>query len=151
MSSLPWFIDLAFQVPVQYCSLQRWTLLSPPNTSKTEHHFCFGPATSFFLELLVIALCSSLIACWTLSDLEGGGVRLPVFYLFAFITVHEVLLTRVLEWVAISFSGGPCFVRTLQCDLSVWGGPEQHDSQLHWVKQAPSPRQGCCSWWRFAY
>ena len=29
-SSLPWFMDLTFQVPMQYCSLQHWTLLSPP-------------------------------------------------------------------------------------------------------------------------
>ena len=38
---------------------------------------CFGPATSFFLELLVIALCSSPVACWTPSDL-GRGAHLPV-------------------------------------------------------------------------
>ena len=25
--------------------------LSPPNTSTTEHHFCFGPAASLFLEI----------------------------------------------------------------------------------------------------
>ena len=30
-------------------------LLSPPDTSTTEHHFHFGPASSFFLELF---LCS---------------------------------------------------------------------------------------------
>ena len=51
-------MGLAFQVPVQYCSLQHWILLSPPDTSTTDHHFCFGPAASFFLELLVIALRS---------------------------------------------------------------------------------------------
>ena len=32
---------------------------SPPDTSTTEHHFHFGPVSSFFLKLLVIALCSS--------------------------------------------------------------------------------------------
>ena len=36
-SSLPWFMDLTFQVPMQYCSLQHWILLSPPDTSTTEH------------------------------------------------------------------------------------------------------------------
>ena len=34
----------------------------PPDTSTTEHHFCFGPATSFFLELLGIAPHSSLVS-----------------------------------------------------------------------------------------
>ena len=32
---------------------------SPPDTSTTERHFRCGPVSSFFLELLVIALCSS--------------------------------------------------------------------------------------------
>ena len=30
------------QVIMQYCSLQHWTLHSPPDTSSTEHCFCFG-------------------------------------------------------------------------------------------------------------
>ena len=32
-SNLPWFIDLTFQVPMQYCSLQHQTLLLSPVTS----------------------------------------------------------------------------------------------------------------------
>ena len=67
-SNLPWFMDLTFQVPMQYCSSQHQTLLSPPDTSTTEHHFCFGPASSSFLELF---LCYSLITYWTPADLEG--------------------------------------------------------------------------------
>ena len=34
-SNLPWFMDLTFQVPMQYCSLQHWTLLLSPVTSTT--------------------------------------------------------------------------------------------------------------------
>ena len=79
--NLPWFMDLTFQVPMQYCSLQHWTLLSPPNTSTTEYRFCFGPAASFFLGLLVIALCSSPVAYWMLADPEGSP---PVPFIFAF-------------------------------------------------------------------
>ena len=74
-------MDLTFQVPVQYCSLQHQILLSPPDTSMTEHHFHFGLATLFFLELLVIALFSSTVAYWTPSNL---GVHLPMSYVFAF-------------------------------------------------------------------
>ena len=37
-SSLPWIMDLTFQVPMQYCSLQDWTLLSLPDTSTAERH-----------------------------------------------------------------------------------------------------------------
>ena len=62
MSNLPWFLDLTLQVPMQYCSLQHQTSLSPADTSTTEYHFRFGPAASFFPEILVIALCPSLVA-----------------------------------------------------------------------------------------
>ena len=46
-----WLVDLTFQVPMQYCSLQHWILLSPSDTSTTEHRFRFDPASSFSLEL----------------------------------------------------------------------------------------------------
>ena len=78
----PWFMDLTFQVPVQYHSLQRWTLLSPPDTSTTKHHFRFGPAASFFLELLVIALCSSPVAYWAPSDIGSSSYSVVSFCLF---------------------------------------------------------------------
>ena len=50
-SNLPWFMDLTFQVPMQYCSLQPQNLLLSPVTSTTGYCFCFGPIPSFFLEL----------------------------------------------------------------------------------------------------
>ena len=42
ISNVPWFMDLTFKVPMQYCSLQHWTLLSPPDTTTAGHFFCFG-------------------------------------------------------------------------------------------------------------
>ena len=80
-SNLPWFMDLTFQVLIQYCSLTAWTLLSSLDTSTTECHFWFRPIASFFLELLVIALCSFPVVYWTPSNL---GVHLQVSNLFAF-------------------------------------------------------------------
>jgi len=47
-SKLPSFIDITFRVPMQYCSSQHQTLLSPPDTSTTGYSFSFGPASSFF-------------------------------------------------------------------------------------------------------
>ena len=41
-SNLPWFVDLIFQVLMQYCSLKNWTLLPPPVTFTTGHFFLFG-------------------------------------------------------------------------------------------------------------
>ena len=78
--NLLWFMDLIFQVPMQYCSLQDQTLFSPPDISTTKHCFCFGPATSFYLELSITVLCSTPIAL----PLFWSGAHLLVSYLFAF-------------------------------------------------------------------
>ena len=54
-SSVPWFMDLAFQVPMQYCSLQHWTLLPSPVTSTAGHCFHLAPSlrsfSSYFFSL----------------------------------------------------------------------------------------------------
>ena len=65
-SNLPWFMDLTFQVPMQYYSLQHQTLLPSPDTSTTRRCFHFGSASSFFLELF---LHSSPVAYWAPTDL----------------------------------------------------------------------------------
>ena len=79
-SSLPWFTDLTFQVPVQYCSSQHQTLLSPPDTSRTEHHFPLG---SRLILSGAVSNCPPLfpVAYWTLPNLGGSS---SVSYLFAF-------------------------------------------------------------------
>ena len=46
-------MDLTFPVPMQYCSLQHWTLLLSPVTSTTGYCFCSGSILSFFLELFL--------------------------------------------------------------------------------------------------
>ena len=55
-SNLPWFMDLTFQVPKKYCSLQHWTLLPSPVTSSTASFFffffCFGSVSSFFYAIV---------------------------------------------------------------------------------------------------
>ena len=47
-SNLPLFLDLTFQVPMKYCSLQHQTLVLSPVPSTTECCFCFGCIPSFF-------------------------------------------------------------------------------------------------------
>ena len=65
---------------MQCCSLQHLTLLLPPDSSTTEHRFCFDPASTSFLELF---LCSSPVAYWTLTNLGGGShSRVISFCLF---------------------------------------------------------------------
>ena len=69
-SNLPWFMDLTFQVPMQYCSLQHQTLLLSPVTSTTGYCFCFGSIPSFFLELF---LHWSPVAYWAPNDLGSSS------------------------------------------------------------------------------
>ena len=65
-SNLPWFMNVTFQVPIQYCSSQRPSLLPSPITSTAGRSFLFGSVSSFFLELF---LHSSPVACWAPTDL----------------------------------------------------------------------------------
>ena len=133
-SNLPWFMDLTFQVSMQYCSLQHWTFLPSPVTSTTGCCFYLGSISSFFLELF---LHSSPVAYWAPTNLGTSSFSVLSFCLF--VTVHGVLKSRILKWFAISFSSGPCFVRTLHHDLSVLNGPTWHGSEFHWVRKGCGP------------
>ena len=73
-------MDLTFQVPMQNLSLQHQILLSSPDTPTTYHHFSFGSAASFFLELLVAVLHSSPVTYQTPSDLGGSSFGVIPFY-----------------------------------------------------------------------
>ena len=78
-SNLPWFMDLTFQVPMQYCSLQHQILLLSPVTSTTGYCFCFGSIPSFFLELF---LHWSPVAYWGPNDLGSSSFGILSFCLF---------------------------------------------------------------------
>ena len=78
-SNLPWFMDLTFQVPMQYCSLQHQTLLLSPVPSTTGYWFCFGSIPLFFLELF---LHWSPVACWEPTDLGSSSFSILSFCIF---------------------------------------------------------------------
>ena len=78
-SNLPWFMDLTFQVPMQYCSLQHQTLLPSPVTSTTGCCFCFGSIPSFFLELF---LHWSPVAYWSHTNLGSSSFSVLSFCFF---------------------------------------------------------------------
>ena len=69
-SNLPWFMDLTFQVPMQYCSLQHRTLLLSPVPSTTGYFFCVDSIPSLFLELF---LHWSPLAYWAPTDLGSSS------------------------------------------------------------------------------
>src|SRR5574337_688979 len=72
-------MDLTFQVPMQYCSLQHQTLLLSSVTSTAGYSFCFGSIPSFFLELF---LHCSPVAYWAPTDLGNFSFSILSFCLF---------------------------------------------------------------------
>ena len=126
---------------MDYCSLQHQTLLSPPGTSKTECRFCFGPFSSFFLELF---LCSSPVdghlatwwACLPMSSfylfmLFMGFLRQEYCSVLSFPSPVDHVLSDLSTNTQITFCQNsppwprPHFARTLH-DPSILGGPAWH-------------------------
>ena len=91
---------------MQYCSLKHQTSLSPPDTSATNHHFCFGQATSLsshWSSILSRAIrnCPPLspVAYWTPSDL-GGSSSGVVSFCFPILSLGS---SRQEYWSGLSF------------------------------------------------
>ena len=95
-SNLPWFMNLTFQVPMQYCPLQHQTLLPSPVTSAAGCCFHFDSISSFFLEL---SLHCSLVAYWAPTNL--GSSSFSVLYFSLFILFMEFL--RQEYWRGLPF------------------------------------------------
>ena len=117
-SNLPWFMDLTFQVPVQYWSLQHQTLLLSPITSTTG---CF-----FLLWLRLFILSGVTSPLFSSSILGTYWPWEFIFQCHTFLPFHSVrgvLKVRILKWFAIPFSSGLHFVRTLHHNPSVLCSP----------------------------
>ena len=82
-SNLPWFMDLIFQVPMQYCSFQHQPLFPSPVTSTSGCCFRSGSISSFFLEFF---LHSTQVACWAPTDLGSSPFSVLSFCLFILFT-----------------------------------------------------------------
>ena len=127
-SNLPWFTDLTFQVPMQYCSLQHRTLLL-----HTEYCFCFGSIPSFFLELF---LHWSPVAYWAPTHLGNSSFSILSFCLFILFTGFS----RQEYWSGLPF---PSPVDHILSDLSTmtcpsWVAPHGL-AEFHWVRQGCGP------------
>ena len=116
--NLPQFRDLTFQVPMQYCSLQHWSLLL---ISHIHNWVLFLLWIHPFVPSGVI---SPLISSSILGTYRAGEFifQCPIF--LPFHTVHGVLKARILKWFAFPFSSGPHSVRPLHHDPSVSVGPK---------------------------
>ena len=96
-SYLTWLMNLTFQVPMQYCSLQHWTLLPHSVTSTAGCCFCFDSVSSFFLELF-LHWCP--LAYWAPIDLGSSSVSALSFCLF----ILFMEFSRQEYWSGLSFS-----------------------------------------------
>ena len=109
ISYLPWFMDVTFQVPMKYCSLQHWTFILSPVPSTAGCCFCFGSIPSFILELF---LHWSPVAYWAPTDL---GSSTSVAYLFPFSYCSwgsqgkntEVVCHFLLQWTTFCQASSP--------------------------------------------
>ena len=108
-SNLPWFMDLTFQVPMQYCSLQHQILLLSAVTSTTGYCFCFGSIPSFFLELY---LHWPPVAYWAPTNLGSSSFSILAFCLFMLFMGSqgkktEVACHSLLQWTTFCQTSPP--------------------------------------------
>ena len=113
-------MDLTFQVPMQYCSLQHQTLLLSPVSSTTGCCFCFDSIPSFFLKLF---FHSSLVAYWAPTNLRSSSFSALIF---AFSYCSWDSQGKNTEMVCHFLSSGPQSFRPLHPDPSALGGPTWH-------------------------
>ena len=98
-SNLPWFIDLTFQVPIQYCSLQH--LYSFYHQSLPQLCIVFALAPSFILSLF---LHWSPVVYWVHTDL--GSSSFSVLFAFSYCSwgSHgnntEVACHSLIQWTS---------------------------------------------------
>ena len=153
-SNLPLFMDLTFQVPMQYCSLQHQTLLLSPVTSTTGCCFCFGSVSLFFLELF---LHWSPVAYWAPTDLGSSSFSVLSFYLF----ILFMGFSRQEYWSGLPF---PSPVDHILSELSTMSHPswvalhgmahrfiELDKSVFHVIRLVSFLRlwfSFCALWWR---
>ena len=115
--NLPWFMDLTFHVPMQYCSLQHQTLLLSQVTFTTGYCFYFGSIPSFFLELF---LHWSPVAYWAPKDVGSSSFSILSFCL----SILFMGFSRQEYWSGLPFpSPGPHSVRPLHHDPTILGDP----------------------------
>ena len=118
-SNLPWVMDLTFQVPMQYCSLQHQTLLPSQVTFTTRCCFCFGSISSFFLELFFHWFP---VAYWAPTDLGSSSFSVLSFCLFMLFTGFS----RQEYWSGLPFPFLADHVLSELSTMTILGGPTRN-------------------------
>ena len=132
-SNLPWFMNLTFQVPMQYCSLQHRTLLLSPVPSTTGYCFCFGSIPSFFLELF---LHWRPVAYWAPTDLGSSSFSILSFYLF----ILFMGFSRQEYWSGLPFPSPMDHILSYLSTMTRSSSVAPHGmAWFHWVRQDCGP------------
>ena len=99
-------MDLTFQVPMQYCSLQHRTLLLSSVTSTTVYCFCFGFIPSFFLELFLHWFP---VAYWAPTNSGSSSFSILSFCLFILFMgfSKQVVCHSLLQWTTFCQTSPP--------------------------------------------
>ena len=145
-SNLPWFMDLTFRVPMQYCSLQHQTLPTSPVTSTAG--LALAPSLHSFCS------CFSLFSSSTMGTYQPGEFifQCHIFLLF----ILFMGFSRQEYWKGLPF---PSPMEHICQNSPPWpvhlGGPRQHGSYVielmmsrHEFEQAPGVGngQGSLAW-----
>ena len=132
-SSLSWYMDLTFQVPMQYCFLQHRTLFHHQSHPQLGFIFALAPSLHLFWSYFSTDLHP--LAFWAPTDLGISSFSILTFCLFMLFMGSqgknsEVVFHSLLQWTT--------FCQTLHHDLIQWNyepccvGPPKMDG----------------SWWR---
>ena len=119
-SNLPWFVDLTFQVPMQYCSYS----IRPCFYHQSRPQL--GIVLLWLHPFILSGVISPLISSSNLGTYQSEEFLIQYPIILPFHTVHGVLKARILKWFAIPFSSGPHSVRPLHHVPSVLGGTTHH-------------------------
>ena len=111
-SNLPWFMDLTFQVPMQYCPLQYWTLLP------SRHIYNWVLFLLWLCLFIISGVISPLISSSILGTCRPGEFILQCPIFLPFHTVHGD--SRQEYWSGLPF---PSPVDHIFSELSTVTGP----------------------------
>ena len=132
--NFPWFMDLTFQVPIQYCSLQHQTLLPSPVTPTTGCCFALSLSLHSFWNYFSTDLLH-------IGHLPTWGVHMSVSYLFAFSYCSwgsqgkntEVVFHSLLQWTAFCHNSPPWPVHLEWLRVS-WSYMELYKVVVHAIR-----------------
>ena len=138
------FMELTFQVPMQYCSLQHQGFILTSGHTHIKLNFHFGPITSFFSR--AISNCSQLFPSSIFDTFWQWGLSSGVISFCLFILLMGFSWQDYWSDLPFPFPVDCGLSGLFTNDPSVLGGLAWHGSLLHWFTEAPLSGQGCDPW-----